>query len=135
MDRDTQKAAEFNRILLEAIDEALSSLGQASKESIYHHMEEKFAIPRQEIPHRLGDFSDSLHRIFGIGASYLEILIMKNLHDKIQCQHVWNGSKWIAQDLNLKRYVDLMRLCYEGKDKFVDFEAIVDAGEQKEQRL
>ena len=67
----------FETVLVEAVDEAFSTLGESVKTSIYFHLEHKFIIPKQDIPYRIDDFSDALERIFGIAAKHLEILIMK----------------------------------------------------------
>jgi len=40
----------FNLIMLEAVDEALSFLGESAKRAFYYHLEEKFKIRREEIP-------------------------------------------------------------------------------------
>ena len=37
----------FNLIMLEAVDEALSFLGESAKRAIYYHLEEKFKIRRE----------------------------------------------------------------------------------------
>jgi hypothetical protein len=74
---------EFNKILLEAIDKGLSSIGDSSKQSIYFHLERVFNINRQEIPDKITDFQDALEKIFGLGAKFLEIIIMKRLHEKV----------------------------------------------------
>ncbi|MEM2691640.1 MAG: hypothetical protein QXS01_06040 [Candidatus Bathyarchaeia archaeon] len=83
----------FEGILLEAIDEALASLGESAKQSIYFHLEEKFKISREEIPKRIGDFAEGLEKIFGIGARFLEILIMKKLYDRIGKPLEWDERK------------------------------------------
>jgi hypothetical protein len=53
------------------------------RQSIYFHIEKKFCVPRDDIPENLQEFQDGLEKIFGAGAKFIEILIMKNLHDKI----------------------------------------------------
>jgi len=73
----------FDQLLLDAIDEGLSGLGKAGKDSIYIHLEGFFNIRKQEIPNKIDAFSNALHRIFGLGSRHLEILIMKNLYEKI----------------------------------------------------
>lgn len=104
----------FDQILLGAIDEALSSLGENVKTSIYFHLEDLFKIRKQEIPSRLSDFSNALEQIFGLGARHLEILFIKNLHAKIKvtCKwptHEWPLSKWIVTEMTFQEYVRLMR--------------------------
>ncbi|MCJ7762344.1 hypothetical protein MUP38_02675 [Candidatus Bathyarchaeota archaeon] len=77
-----KKSKNFNELLLEAIDEALNSLGESVKQSIYFHIENKF-VTKQDIPENIKDFQGGLEKIFGAGAQFIEILIMKNLHAKI----------------------------------------------------
>ncbi|MEM2465938.1 MAG: hypothetical protein QXZ47_01380 [Candidatus Bathyarchaeia archaeon] len=83
----------FDEILLEAVDEALASLGESAKRSIYYHLEKKFKIPREEIPNRIKDFAEGLEKIFGIGAHFLEILVMKGLYNRIGKPFEWNERK------------------------------------------
>lgn len=78
-----QTSMNFNEILLEVVDEALSSLGEAAKTEIYNLLEDTFKITKEQIPQRVQDFSDSIEQIFGVGARYLEALLMKKLHARI----------------------------------------------------
>ena len=73
---------EFDEILLSAIDNALISLGESVKKSIYYHLEEQFQLKRNQIPNQLNKFQKAIEQIFGSGARFLEILIMKNLYLK-----------------------------------------------------
>lgn len=83
----------FEKLLLEAIDEALASLGDSAKQAIYFHLENKFKLERNEIPQRVEDFADGLEKIFGVGARFIEILIMKQLHERIGRPVEWDESK------------------------------------------
>ncbi|MGB9756379.1 MAG: hypothetical protein ACPLVJ_01165 [Candidatus Bathyarchaeales archaeon] len=87
------KRESFEIILLEAIDEALASLGESVRQAIYYHLEEKFEITKKEIPNRLKDFTDGLEKIFGLGARFIEILIMKKLYEKVGQPLEWDESK------------------------------------------
>ena len=77
------RASDFDKLLLSAIDETLNSMGESVKQSIYFHIEHKFHVARNEIPENLEEFQGGLEKIFGTGARFIEILIMKNLHAKI----------------------------------------------------
>jgi hypothetical protein len=90
------KSGEFDKILLSAIDEALNSLGESVKQSIYFHIEKKFSVARNEIPENLVEFQGGLEKIFGAGARFIEILIMKNLHSKIGRTLVMEKSEQLA---------------------------------------
>lgn len=83
----------FEKLFLEAVDEALASLGDSAKQAIYFHLENKFQIERNEIPQRLEDFAEGLQKIFGVGAQFLEILIMKKLYERIGQPLEWDKSK------------------------------------------
>ena len=83
----------FEELLLAVIDDALSTLGDSARKSIYFHLESRFRIPRSDIPQRLQVFEDGLVKIFGPGAQFLEILIMKKLHEKVGKSLRWDESK------------------------------------------
>lgn len=124
----------FDEVIQESVDEAFSSLGEPVKKSIYLHLEHEFQITKQDIPGRIDSFSDALERIFGSGARYLELLIMRNLYLKVNCSYKWEGPKWLVPDLTFKEYVELVRIRCESEEKIEAFEVIVDAGERQEQR-
>jgi len=73
----------FEKLLLEAIDEGLSSLGDSAKHAIYFHLKNNYGINRRDIPSKIEEFVDAIEKIFGLGAKILEILIMKQLYQKI----------------------------------------------------
>lgn len=75
--------ASFEEILLEAIDEGLSILGESSKQSVYFYVEETFNVSRLAIPYRLEEFTNAIEMIFGMGAKRLEIQIMQCLFAKV----------------------------------------------------
>ena len=95
------KTRDFDKILLNAIDEALNSLGESVKQSIYFHIENKFCVARNDIPESLQDFQGGLEKIFGTGAQFIEILIMKNLHSRIGLP-----LKMENEQLEFVKYVD-----------------------------
>lgn len=85
--------SDFEELLLEAVDEGLSSLGESSKWAIYFHLEKNFNIEKQEIPHKIANFAEAIEQIFGIGANFLEILIMRRLYEKVEGVFEWPESK------------------------------------------
>jgi len=73
----------FNKILMEAIDDGLLSLGLSVRHAIYWHLEKKSSIKRDNIPYELEGFIKGIHAIFGLGASVIERLILKRLYEKL----------------------------------------------------
>ncbi|MGB9676566.1 MAG: hypothetical protein ACPL0C_05200 [Candidatus Bathyarchaeales archaeon] len=99
---------DFDDVLMESIDETLTSLGESVKQSIYYHLEDKFQISKKEIPKRIEDFANGIEKIFGLGAHFIEILIMKKLYEKIGIQLEWNEDK----ELIFTNYVEAARTCF-----------------------
>ena len=79
------KKKKLRQILLMAIDESLSSLGDSARQAIYYHLESSFNLKKAEIPEKIEVFSKVIEDIFRDGAKLLEIQIMRNLHEKIKC--------------------------------------------------
>lgn len=73
----------LRKILLEAVEEGLSCLGDSPKQAIFFHLETSFEISKDNIPTNLTEFSKALEKIFGPGAVYLEKLIAKRLYEKL----------------------------------------------------
>ena len=76
----------FRRILLDAVDESLSSLGDSPKQAIFFHLETSFRLKKESIPANLTEFANALEQIFGFGASYIEKLIVTHLCEKLGIQ-------------------------------------------------
>jgi len=117
----------FSAILQESIDEALLTLGENAKTSIYFHLATKFAINKRDIPDRIDDFSEALEQIFGLATRQLEILIMKYLNEKIDCSYYWVGPKWLVPDLTFTKYVKMLKIWCEDTERIDRVEVILDA--------
>ena len=103
-------AQQFRELLIESIDEALCSLGEPVKNTIYQHLNEDFKITKNNIPDRMEEFSELLHKVFGLGASRLEVRFIKNLNSKLNAaeseKHSDMGSsKWIVMEMSFTQYV------------------------------
>ncbi|MGB9853771.1 MAG: hypothetical protein ACPLRY_03065 [Candidatus Bathyarchaeales archaeon] len=86
MRRETCVPAKLPKNLLTAVEEGLSMLGDSPKQAIIFHIENSFKIKREEIPKNLTEFTKALEKIFGPGAPYIERLILKRLHDKLNLE-------------------------------------------------
>jgi hypothetical protein len=73
---------DFNSLVLESIDEALSSLGEGRKNATYNYLQEQFGIAKKEIPHNIDAFIRAAEEILGSEASRLNILILRRLYEK-----------------------------------------------------
>jgi hypothetical protein len=88
---------QFNKALLEVVDEALLVLGETVKQAIYWHLENKYNIKKEEIPNKIEEFNKALKNLFGEGGEILLRLITKRLYAKINLEFK-EVSNWIFQD-------------------------------------
>jgi hypothetical protein len=72
----------FEEFLTETVDEELATLGDPVKKAVYHYLKKTFNINKQDIPHKIDEFTEAIELIFGASAKFLEIRIMKRLHEK-----------------------------------------------------
>lgn len=72
----------FEELLDEAVEEGLSSLGESAKQATYYYLEKGFNLNKQEIPYKVKDFATAIEKFFGVGANFLEMLILKQLYEK-----------------------------------------------------
>lgn len=73
----------FETVMLDAVDEVFSALGQSCGQAIYFQLEKKFKIKRNEVALKIVDFTDAIEQIFGAGAKFIELKIIEALHGKI----------------------------------------------------
>jgi hypothetical protein len=111
------KQRKFEESLSEAIDEALTSLGEPVKNTLYLQLEHNFNVQRSEIPNHIKEFSDFLSKVFGLGAAHLETKCMENLHSRINVKILLtNGKcsmeKWLTEGMTFENYVSCARNNY-----------------------
>jgi hypothetical protein len=73
----------FNRVLLDAIEGGLSSLGNSQREAIFYHLKASFRLKKENIPLNLSEFHQALEEIFGPGSPYLEKVIVRCLYERL----------------------------------------------------
>ena len=97
-------AKDFERLLLDSIDEALSLMEENPKKVTYAQLK-SLGVPKYEIPRNIGAFTRVIESVFGAGADDLKILILKGLYEK----NGWSFRR-IEFD-NLKFSEELERAC------------------------
>jgi len=104
---ESQRSHEFKELLLEAVDTALSSLGDSSKQAIYFYLEKNFTVEKQEIPNKVEEFANAIEEMLGYGAKILEVEIMKQLYMRIGSGFEYFPEK---EDLLFVNYIDAARM-------------------------
>lgn len=120
---------DFEKVLLEAIDEALSTLGESAKQAIYFHLDRSFNIKKEEIPSRIMAFTQAIENIFGVGANFVEILIMKKLYGKVGEAFNWNES----EGFGFTAYLAEAKRVFQEKNTIKTVEELVECEEIAEE--
>ncbi len=102
------RTRDFDKLLQGSIDDALLSLGESASQSIYLYFENNFHVNREAIPGELERFQAALENIFGLGARFIEILIMRILYSKVG-QPLDLDNK---EELEFIKYIDAARKCF-----------------------
>ena len=85
--------------IMTAVDDSLSSFGDSFKQVIYFQLENSFHIKKPEIPQRIDEFAAALEDMFGIGATLIEMKILKTLHDQVpDFVHFPRGDELVFTD-------------------------------------
>jgi hypothetical protein len=118
---------DFEKLVLEAVDEGLSALGESSKQAIYFHLDKSFDIKREQIPDRINAFTQAIENIFGAGAGCLEVLIMKKIHEKVGGAMEWDKSKGFS----FIEYVTVARRGFQNKTSLKSIKELVECDEEE----
>ena len=121
------RQVEFNKILLESIDEGLSCLGEIPKQLLYSQLEKNFGLDKKALQFRLDNFSYALEKIFGAGANFIEIQIMKSLHSKTNCSFEWRE----LTNFKFSKYVAMIKLAF----LFREYEKESNPTQEAEQQI
>jgi hypothetical protein len=78
MDSD-QNRRNFDEVLSEAIDQALTSIGESVKNILYYHIQTKYFLKPEDISKNPDLFVLALKSLLGKGSSHLEELILKKV--------------------------------------------------------
>ena len=72
----------FEKLVIEAVDHALSTLGNPKKQTIYSHLRNSHHLNKKDIPFKIREFTLALEGTLGPAAMLIEVKIMKTLHEK-----------------------------------------------------
>ena len=107
----------FDNCLVQSIDEVIASLGAPVMHEFYDQLERNFKIQKIDIPERIEEFMELVHRIFGLGATRLELkflqVLSKRMQARICCPECeYTVSKWIEMDVSFIDTLSRLRSQY-----------------------
>lgn len=73
----------FEEILNDAVDDAMSQLGETVKRTLSFYLSQSFNIKTEEIRQKTKEFDSAVNTLLGSGAPHLEAAILRNLSAKI----------------------------------------------------
>ena len=74
---------DFDKLVLEAVDEGLKVLGESGRQMLFFHLENSYSIKKPDIPRKPEAFAEGLEKIFGVGSFIIEKLIIESLCSKL----------------------------------------------------
>jgi hypothetical protein len=97
----------FERLLLDAIDESLNALGETVKATVFFLLRKNFNLQKREIPHNPKRFEIAFRKMLGEkGSEVVEDLILKNLYTKLGFKHNgFNGEGFCEQLEKVRRII------------------------------
>jgi hypothetical protein len=85
MSNQTKQTQLFNQLLLQVIDDVLTSIGNSTKNIIYLCLSNRKGISREQIPQRINDFHETLESVLGEkGVMLIEERILELLEARIR---------------------------------------------------
>jgi hypothetical protein len=99
------RKGDFEKLVAEAVDYALSSLGNSKKQTIYSHLRNSHHLSKRDIPFKVREFAFALEETLGPASTLIEIEIMKALHEKAK------NFKYfpVEENLSFVDYVETLR--------------------------
>jgi len=77
----SEKKKKLNNVIVDTVDEELKKIfGETAALVIYGYLEDNLSLKRENIPEKIGLFSQGLDKFFGSGAYVLEKTILTNLY-------------------------------------------------------
>ncbi len=73
----------FKKVLIEAVDNGLLTLGKSPRSAIYFRLEKNWQLKREEIPEKVEKFLKGLENIFGPGSRVVEKAIAEDLFKRL----------------------------------------------------
>lgn len=104
---------EFCNCLVQSIDEALCSLGEPVKNTIYQNLCDIYKINKENLPQNIAEFSKFIQKI---GCGGIEFKIIKNLNAKLKAKKFHSDvevSIWMLRQTSFVEYVSNLRGEYE----------------------
>ncbi len=74
---------DFDRMLNDSVDDAMSQLGETVKRTLSFYFERCFNLKTEEIPRKPQEFDSAVNALLGSGATPLKTAILRNLSAKI----------------------------------------------------
>lgn len=73
----------FSQLLLEAIDDSLSILGDEPRRALYQYLATMHSLDREDIPDKLEDFLVGLKKALGGASLVIQRIILRKLFQKL----------------------------------------------------
>jgi len=91
------ESGDFSKLLLDAVDHGLLTLGEAARRAIYDCIENSYQITREQIPEKLEEIHAALADLLGKGGSMVETIAAEKFHKSLHLNFEPNAD-WTLAD-------------------------------------
>ncbi|MEM3403437.1 MAG: hypothetical protein QXJ17_02635 [Nitrososphaeria archaeon] len=102
-----KESSPFDLMVQEAVDKALSVLGEGAKKAVYYYVETYYGLRKEEIPKNLEKFHEALHLLFGVGTYALERHISHCIEERFKVKLPRD------EDFDLAEFVEKVKAIYK----------------------
>ncbi len=76
-----------DRILVQAVDEALLAIGSSGRTAVYAYLAKNYGLKPEALPQKIDVLDELLTSVFGSSAGVMKRLILRIFHSRLGCQH------------------------------------------------
>lgn len=102
----------FSGILLEAINQTLSSLGKSRKRKVYSYLEKELGIKRKEVLFRISEFSRAIEKVLGTDAFNYKTKLLIEVDKKLNAIDRPKNFDCLVPNLTFEDYIQIKQLLY-----------------------
>lgn len=102
----------FDGILLEAINQTLSSIGRTNARKIFLYLENEMGIKKQDLPYRIPEFSIAIEKILGPEAFNYKTKLLIELQRKLDSKTTAKNFDCLVPNLTFEDYIQIKQFLH-----------------------
>jgi hypothetical protein len=103
----------FNNIILDAINQTLSSLGKTRKRKVFLYLKKELGIDRQDVPFRLAEFSRAIETVLPTEAFNFKTKLLIEIQRRFEEEAIRpKNFDCLVPNLTFEDYIQIKQLLF-----------------------